>query len=158
YIAYVTTTSVSVVSIDGQNIWRKLLIYDAILTYSEYTITVHPVWSPDSSGMWVAVPPTNNESRMEIYFVPLTGDVRGVGSIEFHSEDGTEVASPLVRWAVPSPNGKYVASSVGDPHSLVIASVNGSQQSIFPPPSIANNNIGFNGWIDDSQFYFREFI
>lgn len=150
-IALVTAASVSLINVDGSNWQPQVLLYDHIVTYSEYWLLVQPVWSPRSDGVYLAVPPTNGESQIEVWFVSVGGEVRGVGVLPFDvPEEQAEPITPLIRMAAASLNGDYVAYfGEGD---YYIRALNGEPVLVDLPYKYV---IGT--WIDESHFTLEQY-
>lgn len=84
-VALSTPTQISLANLDGSD-FRQVLQYPQIITYSDYRYYARPVWKPDSSGLWVAIPsvdplvePVEPTSLYEI--VPDDGNAKLVNQI-----------------------------------------------------------------------------
>ncbi|MCC6147201.1 MAG: PD40 domain-containing protein [Anaerolineaceae bacterium] len=55
-MALVKPDRISIANTDGSDL-RQVFTYTPVTTYSEYAYRAEPVWSPDSSSLWVAIPP-----------------------------------------------------------------------------------------------------
>jgi Tol biopolymer transport system component len=147
-IAISKPTAISLINSDASN-WREVLVYDPVITYSEYRFYAKPVWSPDSSFLYVAIPPVDPlaEPRQStgIWNIPTdgssasqTGSVKSapffVGEVEFSPD--------LSRIAYPRETGEP-AQNLGELH---ISNPDGSGDKIY----ISGGFVGFAGWATDS--------
>jgi hypothetical protein len=89
-VAIVGGGAIGFVDIDGGNWHPNVFSYEPIYTYSEMSLLPIPVWASDSSGVWVAIPPSRPEFpvpltdfRMTFWFLPADGSpVKAVGTLE----------------------------------------------------------------------------
>ena len=58
-VAIVRPTSISLVNSDGSNLRPSVIVYSAVITYSEYLYYPTPVWAPDSNSLRVVIPPAD---------------------------------------------------------------------------------------------------
>ncbi|MFC2065301.1 hypothetical protein ACFLXB_09435, partial [Chloroflexota bacterium] len=56
-LAVVTPTSISLINANGTHLYRDVLTFPSVITYSEYFYYPNPVWSPDSNSLKVIIPP-----------------------------------------------------------------------------------------------------
>lgn len=145
HIAMVTATSVSIIGVDGGNYQQDVLIYDSVVTYSEYNVFARPVWSADSSGIWIAVPPLFEEAFIEVYFASLCCGLRQAGRFQMAREDNGEMG--IVNGVVASPTGEYVMYNLsGDLH---MARTDGTEDIEYFPDGTHSLQ-----WIDATHFTF----
>jgi len=161
HIAYVSrdeeneprsTNWIGLIDTSGEN-WRpRVVTYDWIATYSEWTILTDAVWAPDSSGFWVAVPPPNRRdgevpNLMTTWYVPVDGEPVQLGSFER--------SFGVIYDATFSPDGKlvaYVAEQTELPleDGLHIMRPDGLGEYVY----YGENVSGFSYWEDSTHFIF----
>ncbi len=110
HIAVVKFDSISLIDPDGSNWKPSVLSYDFIYTYSETPVSVIPVWKPDSSGLWVAIPPQDpmghpEKDIMQLWFIPADGSTPQLLR-QFRVRIGFPLGNGM---PVVSPDGHYVA-------------------------------------------------
>ena len=153
-IAVTTQGSVDLINVDGSNYREGVVTYDVALTYSESNVTARPVWSPDSEGVWVTVPPPDQfhgDTTITTWYAPANGS-EAIQIAAFETQ-------PLNLWsnnfAVFSPDGAYVAlwESGDDIAAIRVVSADGVEEHFYYP---IRGRIGFLRWEPDSRhFIFR---
>lgn len=84
-IAISTPTTISLVNNDGSN-RRNVLVYDQVITYSEYRYYAIPQWSLDSSYLRAAIPPVDplasTDNSTSLWLIPTEGSpAKQVGNV-----------------------------------------------------------------------------
>ncbi|MBN2500156.1 MAG: hypothetical protein JXB38_05265, partial [Anaerolineales bacterium] len=75
-IALVTPTTISLVNADGSNLRANVLVYDNVITYSEYEYHAQPVWAADGSYLRVVIPSPDmlaEDSTFTVWQIPTDG-------------------------------------------------------------------------------------
>ncbi len=118
-IAVVRPGQIDVIASDGSN-KRTVFTHSQILTYSEAPYYVQPVWSADSTRLFIALPPTaaleDPNPETEIWQVSADGALQ--------QRMGTVAFAALHAGAVVSPNTMqvaYLAPASGDASTKVLA-------------------------------------
>jgi hypothetical protein len=101
-IALVHPENISLINADGSNRRNNALVYDPILTYSEFQYYAEPQWAPDSSFLRVAIPPQdtlgNSTEPTTIWHIPTDGSSAGVAGHVFTSALSSVTFSPDLAW------------------------------------------------------------
>lgn len=156
HIALVTGKTVSLVGVDGSNWLSQIFEYDEINTHAGYLIFAKPVWTPTSDGMWIAVPPTNRETEIEVWHISISGQLSQIASIPLDVPEGygadATVLVPLVEHAYVSPTGEYVAYAGPAQDIITISTLGGAKATID-----LGNYMLLQGWIDNTHFKFSNY-
>jgi Tol biopolymer transport system component len=76
-IAIVTSGDISLIDADGGNRRDQVLTYTPVNTGSEHRFYARPAWTPDGSGLRVAIPPANPHgqpsAQTSIWHIPADG-------------------------------------------------------------------------------------
>ncbi len=150
-MALVTPNQIDLLNTDGSNRRFAVLIYDFVLTYSEFAYHAKPIWSADSSFLRVAIPPQDPlgdaTAPVKIYHIPTDGSMATLlTSILVAPLDNAMLA--------PDTNHFAFKEQLGDPadnqFSLKFADLSGST-----PTEFTTGSLGFGAWApDSSHFYF----
>lgn len=142
-IALVRPDQISVVNADGGG-RRELLNFENVLTYSEYQYYPTPVWSADSSQLWVVIPPSDPLGEPTAPSKVWELAVDGSGAVErlsmvtipfFVSE--ARLSPDLARVAYQSP----LDPETPNLSALRIALLDGSGESVYE-----RGNLTFYRW------------
>ena len=75
--ATTTPNAISLINVDGSNLRSNLVVYDSVLTYSEYAYYARPVWSAGSDSLLVTIPPVDSlimpRHPTTIWYIPTDG-------------------------------------------------------------------------------------
>jgi hypothetical protein len=148
-IALVTPENISLINADGSNRRNNVLVYDPVLTYSEYQYYAAPQWSSDGSFLRVAIPPQaslDNPGEMTtLWHLPTDGSAAGVA--------GHVLTAPLTSVTI-SPDLGWIAyqSTIGDGsdnrRDLHINTITGSNDVIY-----ASGEVNLDTWAPDSVHF-----
>lgn len=152
-IAVITPTLISIVQADGSSRF-DMLIYERVLTYSEYEYYARPIWSSDSNYLRVAIPPAEALGEppqlTTLWHIPADGQAAyDLGSLQAAPFFGGEVTfSPdltrmlyLVETGAPQENLR----------ELHVANAGGSGDLLF----LTAPHMQLEGWAGSStQFVF----
>ena len=151
-IAITTPNKLFLVNADGSNRRDDLLSYEEVITSSEYRFYASPVWSADSSSLYVAIPPRDplaaRDQATTIWRVPTDGSpavqLGGVPATFF----GGGVAF------APDLTGLIYQREVGSPQDnlreLHLADSELTEDRVlFTLPLLQ-----FHGWAGDSEHFF----
>ena len=148
-IALVTPENISLINADGTNRRSNVLVYDSVLTYSEYAYYADPHWSADSSFLRVAIPPHDSmgdpTQPTTLWQIPTDGSAAGVA--------GHVNTAPLSGVTI-SPDLSFIAyvdyfSGDSDPmRNLHINTFMGTSDHIYSTGQIAVNT-----WAPDSRHF-----
>lgn len=138
-----THETVTIMDADGGN-RRTLVIFDPVITYSEYAYQPQPVWASDGSHALVAISsrdPAEPDARATIWRLPLSGDAVSLGTLpdRFLLNTGTDAL-----WSAERTHIAYVAvveDGEARSHELVIAQADGSDPVVY-----AAGELDFLGW------------
>ena len=154
-LALVKPTSISLVNADGTHLYRDVLSFPSVITYSEYFYYPNPVWSLDSSSLKVVIPPqdplTDPLLPSSVYSMAVDGSPAVmIGSI---------LAMPFA-WPdnaiSPDLNRLGFAQQTGDPtlnmRDINLANADGSGIVWY----MSGEGAQFMGWLPNSmQFVFE---
>jgi dipeptidyl aminopeptidase/acylaminoacyl peptidase len=129
-LAVATFQSISLMNADGSNRRDDVLIYEPVMTYSEYLYYATPQWSPDGSFLRVIVPPgdplADPPPPTAVWHIP--GDGSAASQIA-----SLEVAFLAVARLSPDLNRIMYVNSSGSVPALYIANAGGSQDTLYAP-------------------------
>jgi dipeptidyl aminopeptidase/acylaminoacyl peptidase len=133
HVVVCTHESVTMMDADGGN-RRTLVIFDHVLTYSEYAYQPKPVWAPDGSHALVAISsrdPAEPDALATIWRLPLSGDALSLGTLpdRFLLNTGTDAL-----WSAERTHIAYiVVAEDGEARTrqLVIAQADGSDPTVY---------------------------
>jgi dipeptidyl aminopeptidase/acylaminoacyl peptidase len=149
-VAIVTPTEIYLMNSNAAN-WRLVLPYEQVSTYSEYRYHAQPVWSPDSSHLRVALPPTDPldpSLSTELWYLPTDGSAAYL--------EGQVWPLPFMDTPVMyAPDLEHIIylAETGQPaenrRDLRIAAADGSAEQIYTNDQL----LRFLGWGLDSQHF-----
>jgi hypothetical protein len=151
-IAISTTTTISLIDADGSNRRSDLLVYDKVLTYSEYEYYAKPVWASDSSALRVAIPPKDALAQPPLPTILWEIPTDGSPAVQLGSVTGMPFFSAPVKF---SPDLSHIAylKLVDDPadnrHELHIADPDGSGDIVYDVATL----LQFQAWAPDSSHF-----
>jgi hypothetical protein len=154
-IAIVAPDHIDLVNADGSNLRPNVLVYDWVITYSEYQYYPRPVWAPDSSGLRVVVPPQDPLAdplpASNVWYIPADGSPESLS---------TSILAMPFAWPdsaiSPDLNRLAYAVPVGIPtdnlRDLHISGADGSGDAVY----INAESLEFVGWAPDSLHFIFE--
>jgi Tol biopolymer transport system component len=145
-LALATFQSVSLMNADGSNRRDDVLVYEPVMTYSEFLFYVTPKWSPDGSFLRVIVPPGDplSEPPLQTAVWHIPGD--GSSPTQIASLD---IAFLAVARLSPDLNRMmYITPVSAATPTLHIASADGSQN--IPYASDART---VESWSPDGSYF-----
>lgn len=129
-IALVKPNSIVIANADGSNL-RQVFNYMPVITYSEYAYRAAPVWSPDSSSLWAAIPPEDPLSSGQptaLWRIPVDGSPAvKLGSVNVNFLAPVALSSDQTHILYIS-DGSATGDNITEVH---IANADGSGDSIF---------------------------
>jgi hypothetical protein len=148
YIALVQPDSISLVDADGSNRRDRVFDYPPVTTYSEYAFYASPVWAPDSSQLFVVIPPAaaleHPDDPAQVWRIPRGGSpAASLGSF----------SSALNLYPQLSPNLEKLAylRQVGSPEQnrreLHLANPDGSDDFLYQEAAY----LSFHAWAPGSR-------
>jgi dipeptidyl aminopeptidase/acylaminoacyl peptidase len=150
FIAISRAAGLDLLNTDGLNYRPDLVVYPAIITYSEYTYLPEMIWSPDSLYFSVAVPspdPLAPETMVTFFQVGADGIVQPRSTIPGNFVFGGTIGAWL------SPDGHSVVYSQTDAGSHLNlvhrARTDGTSNVVVDQNAVP---VGW-GWSPDSQFF-----
>jgi hypothetical protein len=150
FIAIARPTSIDLVNADGTNYRRDLLVYPAIVTYSEYAYRPDVVWSTDSLYFSLAVPspdPLAPDTHVSLYQVGVDGIVQPRSTIAGNFVFGGMIPARI------SPDGQSLVFALNRDDSSVNyvhrVRVDGSSNVVVDEKDMP---VGW-GWSPDSAYY-----
>jgi hypothetical protein len=154
-LAVITPTSISLVNADGTHLYRDVLVYPSVITYSEYFYYPNPVWAQDSNSLKVVIPPNDPLADplppSNVYSMAADGSpavLNGtIMAMPFSWPD--EAISPdLNRLGFAQPSG----TSGPNIRDINLANGDGSGVTLY----LSAEGADFLGWLPNSlQFVFR---
>lgn len=152
-IALVTPDSIGLMNSDGTDWQPDVFVYPPIMTYSDSPGFVHPTWTDDSHGLYVAVPPRDpqgDDTTVRTWLIPADGKQPPVPMMTFD-----QLRINFFGAAVVSPSGLYMAATTFTPGkedaALRLLDMDGGRNRLVYPGFVV-----FEGWDADSQhFLFR---
>ena len=154
-LGLITPTSISLVNADGTHLYRNVLVFPSVITYSEYFYYPNPVWAQDSNGLKVVIPPGDPLADpllpSNVYSIAVDGSPAvlsgSIMAMPFAWPD--EAISPdLTRLGFAQPSGAP-GSGVRD---INLANADGSGVVMY----LNAEGAEFLGWLPNSlQFVFR---
>jgi hypothetical protein len=159
-IALVTGSDISLVNSDGTNRRSSILIYEPVLTYSEYEYHAFPQWSPDGSFLRVAIPYSDSlgDPGMpgHLYQLPTDGSPAFfLGNVNFapitsghYSPDLTQLAYVQKMGALEDNNYALMTSNFDGTEPVEIVQADLS----FAAWSPDSNQFAYNTWTPRSHF------
>ncbi len=151
-IAITTPNKLFLVNADGSNRREDLLSYEEVLTASEYRFYAEPVWSDDSSLMYVAIPPRDplaaRDQATTIWRVPTDGTPAvQLGGVPATFFGGGVAFSPDLSKLIYQ---REVGLPQDNLRELHLADIELTEDRIlFTTPMLQ-----FHGWAGDSQHFF----
>ncbi len=151
-IAISTTKTISLIDADGSNRRDDILLYDNVLTYSEYEYYAAPVWAQDSSYLRVAIPPKDSLAQPPLPTILWEIPTDGSPAVQLGSITGLPFFTAPVKY---SPDLAHIAylKLVDDPaddrRELHIADSNGSGDIVYDTATL----LQFQRWAPDSNHF-----
>ena len=159
-IALVTGSDISLINSDGTNRRSSVLVYDRVLTYSEFEYHAFPLWSPDGTFLRVAIPYSDSlgDPGMpgHLYQLPTDGSPAFfLGNVNFapitsgqYSPDLTQLAYVQQIGAMEDNNYALMTSNFDgtEPVEIVQAGLS------FGAWSPNSNQLAYNTWTPRSHF------
>lgn len=145
-IAIATPDSISLLSSDASS-REQVLVYEPVLTYSEYQYYARPYWAPDGSHLRVAIPPADpllaSGQPTGLWYIPSAGGkAQQVGAVVANAFSGSEpyFSPELDRLAYILRTGSPESST----YELHIAQADGSDDAVYA----SGTNLFFETWTD----------
>ncbi|NPV78525.1 MAG: hypothetical protein HPY59_19380 [Anaerolineae bacterium] len=129
-MALIKPDRISIANTDGSDL-RQVFTYTPVITYSEYAYRAEPIWAPDSSSLWVAIPPEDPLSPGQpttLWRIPIDGSSAArLGSINVNFLTPVALSTDQTRILYIS-DGAVFGDNITEVH---IANADGSGDSIF---------------------------
>jgi Tol biopolymer transport system component len=152
-IALVTPENISLINADGSNRRSNVLVYDPVLTYSEFQYYAEPQWSADGTFLRVAIPPQDSlgdpTQQTTLWHIPTDGTAAGVAGHILTAPLSTVTLSPDLSWIAYE---DYFSDASDPMRNLHINTITGSSDHIY-----TTGQINLNTWAPDSiHFIYTE--
>lgn len=144
-IAIARPEALDLLNADGSNYRQNVIVFPAILTYSEYAYKPFPQWMADGLFFEVSIPspdPLAPDPHADLYRIGVDGVVQPLTTIPANVVFGGAITPPLY-----SPNGQFMYYSVGLPdgtgdvmHQLEFLAEGGAADRSMGP------TLGLRGW------------
>ncbi len=148
-IALVTPENISLINADGSNRRSNVLVYDPVLTYSEYQYYAAPQWSADGTFLRVAIPPQasldNPGDMTTLWHIPTDGSSAGVAGHVLTAPLSAVTLSPDLSWIAYE---SYFADGSDNRRNLHINTVTGTSDVIY-----TTGEVNLNTWAPDSVHF-----
>ena len=129
-IALVKPDSIVIANADGSDL-RQVFTYTPVSTYSEYAYRAEPVWSPDSTSLWAAIPPADPLSSglpTDLWRIPVDGSSAAkLGSISVNFLSPVALSANQAHILYLS-DGAILGDNIKEVH---IGNVDGSEDTLF---------------------------
>jgi hypothetical protein len=151
-IAITTPNKLFLINTDGSNLRDGLLVYEEVLTASEYRFYAEPVWSADSSTLLVAIPPRDPLAARDQSTTIWRVLVDGSPAVQLGGVPATFFGGGVA--FSPDLNKLIYQREVGLPQDnlreLHVANSDLTEDRVlFTTPMLQ-----FHGWAGDSQHFF----
>ena len=155
-VAVVTPQSISLVNADGSRLRSPVFLFDQVNTYSEYSYHPEPVWSADSSELWVVVPPVDafSEPRLPTEIWKISAGEKPEIALVSKVQAAPFFGSPVA--LAPGLSRLAYLTETGTPlenrSELHLANLDGSQDTLYHTAAL----LQFDSWAPgDGHFVFR---
>jgi Tol biopolymer transport system component len=153
-MALVTPTTISLANVDGSNRRANVLVYPAVITYSEFMYYVEPKWAPDSSYLRVVLPPEDPLAtpvqETKIYQMLLDGSPATLltGFVAAPFDGGGMLSPDLSKVAFMRQSG----AAEDNIRELHVMNADGAADTLYQTGQM----LVFSGWMPDSaRFVFQ---
>jgi hypothetical protein len=148
-IALVTPQNISLINADGSNRRSNVLVYDPVMTYSEFQYYAAPQWAADGSFLRVAIPPQasldNPGDMTTLWHIPTDGSPAGVAGHVLTAPLSAVTLSPDLGWIAYQ---SYFSDNTDNRRNLHINTVTGTSDHIY-----TTGDVNIDTWATDSVHF-----